>query len=99
MTNIPQSNFLTLFKYYNWTKVSSVPTPAPITSSSTSAPKKSAPKKSTTTKVAKVPNKDREIKRIQKLIDGLQILADLGDDESIKQIAEFQKEIDALSKN
>jgi len=99
MTDIPQSDLIDLFKYHGWTKVSSVPTPAPITSSSTSAPKKSAPKKSTTTKVAKVPNKDREIKRIQKLIDGLQILADLGDDESIKQIAEFQKEIDALSKN
>jgi hypothetical protein len=99
MTDIRQSDIIDLFKYHGWTKVSSVPTPAPITSSSTSAPKKSAPKKSTTTKVAKVPNKDREIKRIQKLIDGLQILADLGDDESIKQIAEFQKEIDALSKN
>jgi hypothetical protein len=96
---IREDSLVVNMKYKRWVKVVKGKQPAPSTISQTSAPKKSAPKKSTTTKVAKVPNKDREIKRIQKLIDGLQILADLGDDESIKQIAEFEKEIRALSKS
>lgn len=76
-----------------------LPTPPKTTTKAAATPKKSAAKTSTTTNVAKTTKNEREVKRLKKLIDGLQILADMGDDDSIKEIADIQKQIDDLTKS
>lgn len=76
-----------------------LPTPPKTTTKAAATPKKSASKTSTTTNVAKTTKNEREVKRLKKLIDGLQVLADMGDDDSIKEIANIQKQIDDLTKS